>query len=172
MVAAACILPEGYRLRGIDDSKKLTQPQRETFYEELVVHREVWFAVGVVEAVDIDDLNIHGATLRAMTIALERLKIDPDFILVDGRHMPETDLPGEWIVDGDRLVQCIAAASVLAKVTRDLIMEGYDALYPQYGFENHKGYGTKEHLLAIEKHGLCLIHRRSYKIQVEPAITT
>jgi ribonuclease HII len=75
------------------------------------------------------------------------------------------DFPGEWVIDGDRLVQSIAAASIVAKMTRDLIMEGYDLLFPQYGFKNHKGYGTKEHLAAIAKHGLCPIHRRSYKIE-------
>jgi ribonuclease HII len=165
VVAAACILPEGYLLRGIDDSKKLTREQRESFYEELMIQRGVFYGVGVVEAIDIDHLNIHGATLRAMATALSRLEKSPDFVLVDGRHLPAMDFPGEWVIDGDRLVQSIAAASIVAKMTRDLIMEGYDLLFPQYGFKNHKGYGTKEHLAAIAKHGLCPIHRRSYKIE-------
>ena len=163
IVAAACLLPEGYRLRGIDDSKKLTKEQRAAFYEELILHPEVRSGIGVLEAVDIDRLNIHGAALRAMSLALTKLTPQPEFILVDGRHLPESTLPGEALIDGDRLVQCIAAASILAKMTRDLIMEGYDLLYPQYGFKDHKGYGTKQHLDAIEIHGLCPIHRRSFR---------
>ena len=164
VVAAACILPEGFRLRGIDDSKKLTKELREEFYEELVLCSKVRYGVGVVEAIDIDHLNIHGATLRAMAEALKKLDPTPDFILVDGRHLPETELPGEALVNGDQLIQCIAAASILAKMTRDLIMEGYDLLYPQYGFKDHKGYGTKQHLEAIVRHGLCPIHRKSFKV--------
>lgn len=162
LVAAACILPEGYTLRKIDDSKKLTEELRYHLYQDLVLHPSVDFGVGVVEAKEIDRLNIHHATLTAMQRAVGRLSKGPAFLLVDGIHAPDTAIPTACIVDGDQKAQAIAAASIIAKVTRDHIMIGYDALYPEYGFKDHKGYGTKKHLAAIDKYGATPIHRMSF----------
>jgi ribonuclease HII len=163
VVAAACVLPESFILRGINDSKKLTSRKRYRFYQDLMLEEGVLMGVGVVEAIEIDQLNIHNATLEAMRRAVERLPEKPDFLLVDGKFVPPVDLPGEGVVHGDRRSQAIAAASILAKVTRDHIMIGYDTLYPGYGFVNHKGYGTKYHLSAILQYGPCPIHRMTFK---------
>lgn len=162
IVAAACILPEGYILRGIDDSKKLTLQSRYKFYQDLIVHPDVDYGIGIIEAVEIDLLNIHVATLKAMKEAINRLKNKPSFLLVDGIHLPDCDIPAEGVVDGDQKVQLIAAASIIAKVTRDHIMIGYHELYPQYGFNRHKGYGTYKHLEAIQANGPSPIHRQSF----------
>lgn len=162
IVAAACILPEGYILRGIDDSKKLDGPSRYKLYQDLIVHPEVDYGIGIVEAIEIDLLNIHRATLKAMKEAITRLKKRPSFLLVDGIHIPDCDIPAEAVVDGDQKVQLIAAASIIAKVTRDHMMIGYHALYPEYGFDQHKGYGTSKHLEAIRTHGSSPIHRQSF----------
>jgi len=162
LVAAACILPEGYKLRRIDDSKKLTSELRYTLYQDLILHPEIHFGVGVVEAAEIDSLNIHNATLEAMRRAIFRLSKTPQFLLVDGCHVPDCEIPSESIVDGDQKAQVIAAASILAKVTRDHIMIGYHDLYPEYGFHDHKGYGTKQHQDAIDAHGPTPIHRMSF----------
>lgn len=162
LVAAACILPEGYTLRGIDDSKKLTGQLRYTLYQDLILHPNIHFGIGIVEPSEIDALNIHNATLEAMKRACQRLAKKPQFLLVDGCHTFDSGIPTEAVVDGDQKAQVIAAASVIAKVTRDHIMMGYHDLYPEYGFKNHKGYGTKEHLDAIDAHGATPIHRMSF----------
>lgn len=167
VVAAACILPIGYVLRQINDSKKLLSDVRVKLYQELISHPEICFSIGVVEPAEIDELNILQASLKAMEIAVGRLSQKPDFIVVDGNRLPHFDCPATAVIDGDRLSQAIAAASIIAKVTRDEIMVGYDTLFPQYGFINHKGYGTKEHLLAIAQHGLSPIHRKSFHLKVE-----
>lgn len=164
VVAAACLLPEGYVLRGIDDSKKLQAHDRYVLYQELVRHPDVRFGIGVVEAMEIDEHNIHQATLLAMKRAIDHLGLTPEFLLVDGKYVPGVEIPAKSIVDGDQKVQSIAGASVLAKVTRDHIMIGYDELYPEYGFKDHKGYGTKKHLDAIALHGYCPIHRMSFHV--------
>lgn len=165
VVAAACILPAGFMMRGINDSKKLTHELRLQFYEELLRHPTLQYGVGVVEAVEIDQLNILQASLKAMKLAIERLEQKPDFLLVDGNKLPETEIPGEAVVDGDLHCMAIAAASIIAKVTRDQIMVGYHSLYPQYGFDQHKGYGTSAHLAALRLHGPSPIHRRSFKTE-------
>lgn len=162
IVAAACILPPDYILREIDDSKKLTFEKRYSLYQELILQPEMQFGIGIVEAAEIDSINIHQATLKAMQQAVVRLQVKPDYLLVDGAHLPKMDIPGMSVVDGDRLVQVIAAASILAKVTRDHIMIGYHDLYPEYGFNEHKGYGTAQHLDAIAKYGPTPIHRMSF----------
>ena len=162
LVAAACILPEGYILRKIDDSKKLTENLRFKLYQDLLYHPEISYGIGLVEPAEIDRLNIHNATLEAMKRAIEKLEVTPSFLLVDGIHLPDTDIPSATVVDGDQKAQVIAAASILAKVTRDHIMIGYDALYPGYGFKEHKGYGTKQHLDALEAKGPTPIHRMSF----------
>ncbi len=162
VVAAACILPLGYVLRGIDDSKKLTEQARYYLYQQILQSPELDQGVGIVEAFEIDRLNIHQATLEAMRRAVVRLRKKPDFLLVDGSFTPDTEIPSCSVVSGDQKVQAIAVASILAKVTRDHIMIGYDSLYPEYGFKSHKGYGTKKHLEAIEKYGPTPIHRMTF----------
>ena len=162
VVAAACILPEGYILRGINDSKKLTEEQRFSLYQELISQPGIDYAIGVVEAAEIDELNIHKASQEAMVRAVKRLRNTPHFLLVDGPHTPPIDIPAAGIVDGDAKVQVIAAASIIAKVTRDNIMIGYHDLYPGYGFKDHKGYGTAKHLMALSELGPTPIHRMSF----------
>lgn len=162
VVAAACILPKGYLLRGINDSKQLDSEERYKLYQELILHADVCYGVGIVEPYEIDELNIHNATLKAMAVAIARLTRKPDYLLVDGKHPPKLGIPCQAIVDGDRLSCCIAAASVIAKVTRDHIMMGYHDLYPLYRFNENKGYGTAAHLEAIQLHGPCPIHRMSF----------
>lgn len=163
VVAAACILPKSFVLRGINDSKKLTDSTRYKFYQYLLTESNLSFGVGVVEATEIDQCNIHNATLEAMRRAVDNLSKSADFLLVDGKFFPENGLPGKSVVEGDRKSQTIAAASIIAKVSRDHIMKGYDVLYPQYGFSDHKGYGTKKHLSALEKYGPSPIHRMTFK---------
>jgi len=162
LVAGACILPPGFELRGVNDSKKLTSELRYSLYQDIILHPDIHFGIGIVEAIEIDTLNIHNATLVAMRRAYLQLDRAAQFILVDGCHTFDTDVPIEAVIDGDQKAQVISAASILAKVTRDHIMLGYHDLYPEYGFKNHKGYGTKEHLAAIDAHGLTPIHRKSF----------
>ncbi|MCI0381561.1 MAG: ribonuclease HII [Chlamydiae bacterium] len=162
VVAAACILPDGLVVRGINDSKKLTFEQRYKLYQDLIIHAEICYGVGVVEAFEIDQINILQATFKAMLIAIARLAKKPDYLLFDGTQLPQTQIPCQGIIDGDLLCQSIAAASIIAKVTRDHIMLGYHDLFPNYGFNEHKGYGTSDHLRAIEVYGPCDIHRKSF----------
>ena len=163
VVAAACVLPERFISKGIDDSKKLTPEERYTFYKKLISHPEIVYGVGIVEAVVIDEINILQATLRAMAIAVSRLLRRPDYVLVDGNKAPDFGIETETIVDGDALSLSIAAASIIAKEMRDQIMVGYHDLWPQYGFKEHKGYGTAQHLEAIKIYGPCPLHRRSFE---------
>jgi ribonuclease HII len=162
VVAAACILPNGFKLRGINDSKKLTFDQRYSLYQELILHPDICYGVGVVEAADIDEINILQASFKAMLIAVSRLAKRPDHLIIDGKLVPKCEIPCLGVIDGDRLCQSVAAASIIAKVTRDHIMVGYHDLFPQYGFKGHKGYGTAEHLHAIQLHGPSVIHRKSF----------
>jgi len=162
VVACAVVLPPWTSLPGLDDSKKLSPLQRERLYDRV---REVAISVSVARAEpeEIDRLNIHRATLLTMRRAIEGLEVRPDYVLVDGRFLPEVDLPGEAVVGGDGRSLCIAAASVVAKVERDRLMAEYDRIYPQYGFAKHKGYPTPEHLRALREHGPCPIHRMSFR---------
>lgn len=162
VVAAACILPEKFRLAGIDDSKKLTFDERFALYQKLVSYPGLDFGIGVVEAKEIDELNIHHASLEAMRRAVFRLKEAPQFLLIDGRHTLDCEIPSEAVVGGDEKILSIGAASIFAKVTRDQIMKGYDDLYPGYGFGEHMGYGTKKHLAGIDEYGPTPIHRMSF----------
>ncbi len=162
ITAAACILPVGFTIAGVDDSKKLTGQERYALYREIISHPGVDYGIGVVEAAEIDQLNIHRATLEAMRRAVIRLTKKPDFLLVDGCHVPDLPIPSESIVEGDQKVLAIAVASILAKVIRDHIMLGYDDLFPNYGLRDHKGYGTKKHREAIDKYGPSPIHRMSF----------
>jgi ribonuclease HII len=160
VVAAVCLLPEGCSIQGLNDSKQLLESQRERLFEELTEQAE--FGVGIAESTEIDRFNILRATFLAMSRALSQLKTPPDFILVDGHLAPSFGILTVPIVGGDARCESIAAASILAKVTRDRIMVRLHAQYPQYGFSAHKGYGTPEHLEAIRTYGPCAIHRKSF----------
>ncbi|MBS0615971.1 MAG: ribonuclease HII [Verrucomicrobia bacterium] len=162
VVAAACILPAGIRLRGINDSKKLTAQEREALYARILNNPDIISGVGMIDVLMIDQINILRATLQAMIGAIAKLPKKPDFILVDGPHLPPTDIPGKAIIDGDTLSQSIMAAAIIAKCTRDLLMIQLHELYPQYNFKSHKGYGTPEHLEALKKYGPCPLHRQSF----------
>ena len=169
VVAAAAILPSKWaeaglprELEGLNDSKQLTAAQREQFSAYLVVCGEVQFAVAQVGAGQIDAINILRATHRAMNEALAKLQPVPDHVLVDGRPVKTMVIPQTAIVQGDARSYSIAAASVLAKVARDRLMLEFDRQWPKYGFAEHKGYGTAQHLAAIAAHGPCPIHRRSF----------
>jgi ribonuclease HII len=169
VVAAAVILPGAWiqnrlpsKLGGLNDSKQLTPAQRERFFAVLTAHPEVWFAVSMVDVPTIDSINILQATHRAMNGALAQLPRIPQHVLVDGLRVDSLILPHTALIDGDGLSYYIAAASVIAKVTRDRLMLEYDSLYPHYGFAEHKGYGTERHFAALAQHGPCPIHRQSF----------
>ena len=159
--AAACVLPEGLQIEGLNDSKKLTEKRREALYPIITAEAIAW-AVFLVDEKTIDEINILQATFRAMRVAVSKLNLTPDICLVDGNLDPGLGLPVQTVVKGDACCASIAAASILAKVTRDRLMLEYDAQYPGYGFAAHKGYGTKAHYAAINALGLCPIHRRSF----------
>ena len=163
VVAAACILPTGFFIPTIDDSKRLSADEREEIFRALTSHSEVTHGIGMIESFMIDQINILQATLQAMAAAILQLKQKPDLVLVDGNQCPAIPIPCQSIVKGDSLSQTIMAASILAKVTRDRQMIQYDRLWPEYGFASHKGYPTPEHRAALEKWGPCPIHRRSYQ---------
>ena len=161
VVAAAVILPPDAELLGLTDSK-LLRPATRVRLAEAIRAQAVAYAVAAVEAPEIDATDILRATLRAMTLAVSGLIPQPDLVLVDGNTLPALSMPAQAIVRGDRLVPAISAASVLAKVTRDSIMDGWAVRFPSYGFAQHKGYGTAVHLAQIAEHGPCAIHRRSF----------
>ncbi len=163
VVAAACILPEGALIEGIDDSKKLLPSARSLIYQKILSHPHIEYGIGIIEAKEIDRINILQASLLAMTIAISRLQQQPDFLLIDGNKRPQTPIPGEAIVKGDSLSQSIAAAAIIAKEMRDKLMLAYHEQWPQYQFASHKGYATEEHLLAIQEYGPCPIHRMSFE---------
>jgi ribonuclease HII len=162
VVACACILPKGIAFEGVKDSKQLSAVERKRLADLLTGHPEVHWAIGLVSAEKIDQINILRATLLAMQQALRALPSRPDFVLVDGKDCPPINLPKKAIVRGDALSQSIAAASIIAKVRRDEIMNEYHLLWPNYGFDQHKGYGTPGHLRAVQVYGLCPIHRKSF----------
>jgi len=169
VVAAAAILPSRWaqtgvppELEGLNDSKQLTEAQRESFFEFITACAEIEFGIALVEAGVIDEINILQATHRAMNEALAQLKPLPPHALVDGRPVKSLRVPQTAIVKGDARSYSIAAASVLAKVTRDRLMLKYHVQWPEYAFAEHKGYGTAKHLAAIAKHGACPIHRMTF----------
>lgn len=163
VVAGACVFSRGLVIEGIDDSKKLTPKEREELYQVLVNHPEIDFALGIVEHSQIDAINILKASLEAMAIAVKNLAIEPDFLLVDGNQRPPTEIALKTVIKGDSLSQSIAAASILAKHSRDQMMLQFHQEWPQYGFDKHKGYATRTHLQAIQEHGPCPIHRKSFE---------
>ena len=159
--AAACILPTGLELPGLNDSKKLSEKKREALYEIITREAAAW-AVCLVDEKTIDEINILQATFRAMRGAVAGLSLRPDLCLVDGNRDPGLELPTRTVVKGDSSCACIAAASILAKVTRDRIMLELDRQYPGYGFAVHKGYGTKAHYAALDQYGVSPIHRKTF----------
>jgi len=160
VVAAAVVFYENPQISMINDSKKLTEEVREYLFD--LILNETLCGIGAAEVGEIDRINIYQASFLAMDRALENLNTQPEHLLVDGKAFPRNDIPFTTIVKGDSLSYSVAAASILAKVTRDRMMREYDHEFPQYGFANHKGYATREHLDAIEEFGYCPIHRRSF----------
>ena len=162
VVAGACILPRDYRPRGIDDSKQLDAAERERLAEDIKRHAICW-AIGRAEVEEIDGLNIYRAGLLALRRAVEGLATCPEHLLIDARKLPEVHVPQTSIIHGDALSLTIAAASILAKTTRDALMSELDVAYPGYGFARHKGYPTAEHFDALRRLGACAVHRRSFQ---------
>jgi ribonuclease HII len=162
VVAAAVILPEGFRETRINDSKKLTPGRRERLYEVIYRHA-LTVGIGIVDAAEIDRINILQASLRAMRMAVRNLAPPPDHLLIDGTFRIFPDLPQEPIPKGDALSISIAAASIIAKVTRDRLMDVYHLYYPCFGFSRHKGYPTADHKQAIRDFGCSPIHRRTFR---------
>lgn len=160
--AAAVILPESLIIDGLNDSKKLTEKKREALYD-VIIEKAVAYSIAFASVEEIEEFNILNATFLAMTRAVEGLDIPADFAIIDGNKIPpELKIPSVSVVKGDSTSFSIAAASVLAKVTRDRLMLKFDEQYPEYNFKKHKGYGTKEHIEAIGKYGACKEHRMSF----------
>jgi ribonuclease HII len=165
VVAAAVVFPNGTVIKGVEDSKKLSGKKREELFP-LITEQALSVGVGIVGHDVIDRINILQATILAMQKAIDELSVRPDYVIVDGNSFCHESLQYENIIDGDEKSFTIAAASVIAKVTRDRLMLEYHAQYPFYGFAQHKGYGTKQHLEAIKRYGLCDIHRRSFDLHL------
>lgn len=161
VVTAAVILKEGDLIDGVNDSKQLSAAKRERLYDEIINRAEA-YSFGVVSYEEIDELNILQATMKAMSIAIGGLKLKPDFVLVDALTIPDIKIRQKGIIKGDAKSISIGAASIIAKVYRDRMMVEYDKIYPGYGFAENKGYGTKAHIDAIKKIGICPIHRKSF----------
>ena len=161
VAAAAVILPENCRILYLNDSKKLSPARREALFDE-IREKAVSYSIAVIPAKRIDEINILQATYEAMRQAVRSLSVEPGALLNDAVTIPELSFRQIPIVKGDAKSLSIAAASVLAKVTRDRMMEEYDRLYPEYGFAKHKGYGTAQHIAALKEHGPCPIHRRTF----------
>ncbi len=162
VVAAAVILPARVRVAGLDDSKQLTESERDALYE-VIQRRALAIGIGSASEREIDTLNILEATRLAMRRAVEAIAPSPDFLLTDAVRVPCPGIPQRPIINGDGLSVSIAAASIIAKVTRDRLMVEFHRAYPQYNFLAHKGYGTEEHLRRLAEHGPCAIHRRSFR---------
>ena len=159
--AAAVILPAGIVIDGLNDSKKLTEKKREALFDVITENAISW-SVSLVDETVIDEINILQATYRAMQQAVEGLPRPADFVYVDGNRSEGLTLPHECVVSGDARIPSIAAASIIAKVTRDRLMRDFAVRYPAYGFEKHKGYGSRAHYAALREHGPCPIHRRTF----------
>ena len=159
--AAAVILKENEIIEGLNDSKKLSEKRREALFD-VICEKAIAYSICSVDERRIDDINILNATMEAMAGAVECLEITPEYVLIDGNKCPDINIPCEAVVKGDSKSVSIAAASILAKVSRDRYITEIAEKYPEYGFEKHKGYGTKAHTEAILKHGPCEIHRRTF----------
>ena len=161
VVAATVILDEQNPISGLADSKKLTTKKREKLFQEIMQHAEV--GIGVVDVEEIDKNNILKATQKAMYKAMGALKTKPDKALIDGYALPNQIIPNKGIIGGDDKIDCIRAASIIAKVTRDRMMQQYDIIFPEFGFARHKGYGTILHMEKLSEYKACPIHRKSFK---------
>jgi ribonuclease HII len=159
--AAAVILDINNPIIGLADSKKLSEKKREQLFDEIIT-KALSYHIAIANTLEIDSLNILQATMLAMKRAIEGLHIKADVALIDGNRAPKVNLQCQTIIGGDGTIAAISAASILAKVSRDREMLKMDQLYPKYGFAKHKGYGTKEHLQALEQYGPCVIHRKSF----------
>ena len=167
VVAGAVILPKDCRILYINDSKKLSEKRRNELFD-IIKEEAVTYGIGIIDAARIDEINILQATYEAMRSAINNLNPSPDILLNDAVTIPKVDIKQVPIIKGDAKSISIAAASVLAKVTRDRIMEEYDKQYPEYGFAKHKGYGTKQHIQALEQFGASSIHRRTFITKFVP----
>ncbi len=162
VVVASVIMPEDSMIEGVNDSKKVSEKKREKLYD-LIIEEAISYSVAIIGQDEIDNINILNATKKGLTTCVKELDIKPDLIIVDALNKIDTQgIPYQSIIKGDAKCYSIAAASILAKVTRDRIMREWDKVYPQYGFAAHKGYGTAKHIEAIKEYGLCPIHRRSF----------
>ncbi len=162
VVVASVIMPEDSMIEGVNDSKKVSEKKREKLYDEITKNAISW-SVSIIDHKKIDEVNILNATKEGLTNCIKSLEIKPNIIVVDALEKINTcGIPYESIIKGDAKCYSIAAASIIAKVTRDRIMRQWDEVYPQYGFAKHKGYGTAAHIAAIKEYGLCPIHRRSF----------
>ena len=159
--AAAVILPPGLILEGVNDSKKLTEKKREKLFD-VIIENALAYSIAYASVEEIEEVNILNATMNAMKRAVEGLQIPADFAYIDGNRTPNLDIPCEYIIKGDARSMSVAAASILAKVSRDILLLEYAKEYPQYCFEKHKGYGTKLHTDMIKEHGPCPVHRMSF----------
>lgn len=162
VVVASVILPQDSMIEGVNDSKKVSEKKREKLYDQ-ILEEAISYGIGIIGQDEIDAINILNATKKGLTISLQELTVRPDLIVVDAlTHIDTNGIPYESIIKGDAKCYSIAAASIIAKVTRDRIMREWDKIYPEYGFVQHKGYGTAKHITAIREYGLCPIHRRSF----------
>ena len=162
VVVGAVILPKDSFIEGVNDSKKISEKKREKIYDQ-IIEEAISYSVGIVDQKTIDEINILNATKLGVKLALEGLKQKPDVIMVDAlTNMDTLGIPYISVVKGDAKNYSIAAASIIAKVTRDRIMKEWDELYPAYGFAKHKGYGTAEHIRVIKENGPCILHRKSF----------
>ena len=159
--AAAVILPEDYEIDGVNDSKKLSEKKREKLFDEIIEHA-LAYSIKSCDNFTIDDINILAATMQTMKNAVDSLTIKPDIVFVDGNRLPELDIPAEYVIHGDAVSASIAAASILAKVSRDRFMYEMHKKYPEYDFAKHKGYGTKLHYEKLREFGPCEIHRLTF----------
>ena len=162
VVVASVIMPENSMIEGVNDSKKVSEKKREKLYD-LILEEAISYGVGIIGQDEIDEINILNATKKGLTTSLKELTAKPDLIIVDAlTHINTLGIPYESIIKGDAKCYSISAASIIAKVTRDRIMREWDKIYPQYGFAQHKGYGTSAHINALKEYGPCPLHRRSF----------
>ena len=162
VVVASVIMPADSMIEGVNDSKKISEKKREKIYDQ-ILEEAISYGVAIIGQDEIDEINILNATKKGLTVSLQELSQRPDLILVDALNGIDTlGIPYDSIIKGDAKCYSIAAASIVAKVTRDRIMREWDKVYPEYGFEKHKGYGTAAHIAAIKENGICPIHRRSF----------
>ena len=162
VVVACAVMPRDSMIEGVNDSKKISEKKREELFEK-ITSEAISYGVGIIDQKEIDRINILNATKEGLTMAVKELSVRPDLIIVDALNNIDTEgIPYESIIKGDAKCYSIAAASIIAKVTRDRIMRQWDEIYPQYGFIKHKGYGTAAHIAAIKEYGPCPLHRNSF----------